>query len=288
MGKIAAAQSGRSPAQDRRTDVPEGSAGAGRRIRADSALPSLRKFQLGSGRAREDKMTSRKSARSFVLVAITLVVAFVSSSALRAQRDPSEPAEAKQAPKLIPRPAGAISRREVDEAGMRSLIEQLVSCGTRLSLSSWTDPKRGIGCGRDHIVARLTEIAKDSGGKLQIVVDKYESASERTSGKPLALESVYAILPGSDPKLAKTLFIVSGHYDSRPSDVMNTEVDAPGADDDASGVSVSVEAARLLSKATADGKGGYRATLLFAAISGEEQGLLGGYRLLEWAKQQGY
>jgi len=171
---------------------------------------------------------------------------------------------------------------------MRALIDQLVSCGTRLSLSSWTDPNRGIGCGRDHIVARLNEIAKASGGKLQVVVDKFDSTSERTSGKPLPLESVYAILSGSDSKLAKTLFIVSGHYDSRPSDVMNAEADAPGADDDASGVSVSVESARLLSKAAASGKGAYRATLLFAAISGEEQGLLGGYRLLEWAKQQGY
>jgi hypothetical protein len=171
---------------------------------------------------------------------------------------------------------------------MRALIDQLVSCGTRLSLSSWTNANRGIGCGRDHIVARLNEIAKASGGKLQVVVDKFDSTSERTSGKPLPLESVYAILPGSDPKLAKTLFIVSGHYDSRPSDVMNTEADAPGADDDASGVSVSVESARLLSKAAASGAATNRATLLFAAIAGEEQGLLGGYRLLDWAKQQGY
>jgi hypothetical protein len=171
---------------------------------------------------------------------------------------------------------------------MRALIDQLVSCGTRLSLSSWTDPKRGIGCARNHIVARLNEIAKDSGGKLQVVVDKFDSTSERTSGKPLHLESVYAILPGTDPKLAKTIFIVSGHYDSRPSDVMNTEDDAPGADDDASGVSVSVESARLLSKLAESGKYTNRATLLFAAISGEEQGLLGGYRLLDWAKQQGY
>jgi hypothetical protein len=205
-----------------------------------------------------------------------------------APRDPAEPQQGQPHPKLLPRPLAAIARQSVDEKSMRALIDQLVSCGTRLSLSSWTDAKRGIGCGRDHIVARLNEITKESGGKLQVVVDKFDSTSERTSGKPLQLESVYAILPGSDPRLAKTLFIVSGHYDSRPSDVMNTEADAPGADDDASGVSVSVESARLLSKAAANGKGGYRATLLFAAISGEEQGLLGGYRLLEWAKQQGY
>jgi hypothetical protein len=205
-----------------------------------------------------------------------------------APRDPAEPQQAQAHPKLLPRPTAAIARKSIDEKSMRTLIDQLVSCGTRLSLSSWTDSKRGIGCGRDHILARFNEIAKASTGKLQIVVDKYESASERTSGKPIALESVYAILPGSDPKLAKTLFIVSGHFDSRPSNVMDPQADAPGADDDASGVAVSVESARLLSKAVADGKGAYRATLLFAAISGEEQGLFGGYRLLEWAEQQGY
>jgi len=238
-------------------------------------------------------MTNRSSTRHAFLAAIAASVCFcIAISPAFAQqstpRDPTEPQQGQPHSKLLPRPAAAIARQSVDEKSMRALIDQLVSCGTRLSLSSWTDAKRGIGCGRDHIVARLNEIAKESGGKLQVVVDKFGSTSERTSGKPLPLQSVYAILPGSDPKLAKTLFIVSGHYDSRPSDVMNTEADAPGADDDASGVSVSVESARLLSKAAATGRGGYRATLLFAAIPGEEQGLLGGYRLLEWAKQQGY
>jgi hypothetical protein len=238
-------------------------------------------------------MTNRSFTRHTFLAAIAAGVclcalippAFAQQST---PRDPTEPQQGQPHPKLLSRPAAAIARQSVDEKSMRALIDQLVACGTRLSLSFWTDAKRGIGCGRDHIVARLNEIAKESGGKLQIVVDKFDSTSERTSGKPLPLQSVYAILPGSDAKLAKTLFIVSGHYDSRPSDVMNTEADAPGADDDASGVSVSVESARLLSKAAANGKGGYRATLLFAAIPGEEQGLLGGYRLLEWAKQQGY
>src|ERR1700726_755443 len=217
---------------------------------------------------------------------------WIGSSPAHAQqsdpRDPAEPQQGRPHPKPLPRPTGAIPRQSVDEKSMRALIDQLVSCGTRVSLSSWTDPNRGIGCGRDRIAARLNEIAKDSGGKLQVVVDKFDSTSERTSGKSLPLESVYAILPGTDPQLAKTVFIVSGHFDSRPSNVMDTEAEAPGADDDASGVAVSVESARLLSKAGANGKGGYRATLLFAAISGEEQGLLGGYRLLEWAKQQGY
>jgi Peptidase family M28 len=223
----------------------------------------------------------------------TAAVAFVlTATAAFAQqavpRDPAEPAKGKPQPKILTRPAGAIARASIDEKSMRALIAKLAACGTRLTLSSWDDPKRGIGCGRDAIVARLNEIARDSGGKLRVVVDKFESTSERTSSKSIPLENVYAILPGSDPKLAKTIFIVSGHFDSRPSNVMDPEADAPGADDDASGVAVSVECARLLSKAGAKGGASYRATVLFAAVSGEEQGLLGSSQLVDWVKQQGY
>src|SRR6184192_1061539 len=202
-------------------------------------------------------------------------------------RDPAVPPPGKPQVKSLPRPASAIRRQSIDEKSMRTLIHSLVSCGTRLTLSSWSDPKRGIGCGRDAIVARLNDIAKDSGGKLQVVVDRFESTSERTSGKPIPLENVYAMLPGADPTLSKTLFIVSGHFDSRPSNVMDPEADAPGADDDASGAAVSVECARLLSKASAKSSG-YRATILFATVSGEEQGLLGSTHLVDWVKQQGY
>src|SRR5207245_10103932 len=203
-------------------------------------------------------------------------------------RDPTEAAEGKPQPKMLARPAGSVARASVDEKSMRALIGKLVACGTRLTLSSWDDAKQGIGCGRDAITGRLNEIAKDSGGRLQVVVDKFASTSERTSGKPTPLENVYAILPGSDPKLAKTVFIVSGYFDSRPSNVMDPQADAPGADDDASGTAVSAECARLLSKVGASGRGAYRATILFAAVSGEEQGLLGSTHLLEWVKQQGY
>ena len=228
---------------------------------------------------------ARKAGKA---AAMALLIAAVPALAQQtAPRDPAEPPQAKAQPKILPRPLGAFSRQSIDEKSMRALIHNLVSCGTRLTLSSWADPKRGIGCGRDAIVARLNEIAKDSGGKLQVVVDKFESTSERTSSKPIALENVYAILPGSDPKLTKTLFIVSGHFDSRPSNVMDPEADAPGADDDSSGTAVSVECARLLSKAAAR-SAGYRATILFATVSGEEQGLLGSTHLVDWIKQQGY
>lgn len=228
---------------------------------------------------------TRKLAKA---AATSLLIAAVPVFAQQAApRDPAAPPQAKPHPKILPRPMGAVSHQSVDERSMRALIHSLVGCGTRLTLSSWTDPKRGIGCARDVISARLNEIAQDSGGKLQVVVDKFESTSERTSGKPIPLENVYAILRGSDRALSKTLFIVSGHFDSRPSNVMDPEADAPGADDDASGTAVSVECARLLSKAAAKGRG-FRATILFATVSGEEQGLLGSTHLLEWTKQQGY
>jgi hypothetical protein len=239
---------------------------------------------------RNRRRTIQRLAGKAAIAAFALlgVVAVPTLGQRTGPRDPAEPARGKPQAKMMARPGGGIARTSVDEKSMRALIGQLVPCGTRLTLSSWEDPKRGIGCGRDVIAARFHEIAKDSNGKLQVVVDKFESTSERTSSKPIPLENVYAILPGSDPKMAKTIFIVSGHFDSRPSDVMDPKADAPGADDDASGVAVSVECARLLSKAGANGRGTYRATILFAAVSGEEQGLLGATRLLEWTKQQGY
>jgi hypothetical protein len=248
--------------------------------------------------------SSEQTSRQFMRVAIFAGLSVLCASLAGAQssttsgvkdgtaaggpRDPAEPAQNRPHPKILARPAGAISRQSIDEKGMRALIHELVSCGTRLTLSSWTDPKRGIGCGRDFVVARLNEIAKESGGKLEVVVDKFESKSERTGPNPVHLENVYAILKGSDAQLAKNAFIVVGDMDSRPSNVMDPEADAPGADDDASGTAASVESARELSKIAASGKANFRATIIFGVLSGEEQGLLGAYRLLEWTKEQGY
>ena len=230
-----------------------------------------------------------KFARKVLVVAAFLLACATGPSLAQkvVAHDPAEPPSGKPQAKIVARPAGRIVRQTVDEKGMRSLISELVGCGTRLTLSSWSDPKRGIACARDHIAARMTTISKETGGKLQVVVDKFEMTAERTGGKAVPLENVYAILPGRDAKLAKRIFIVSGHFDSRPSDVMDAKADAPGADDDGSGVAVSVESARLLSK-IAQVHGGLRATILFAAVSGEEQGLLGSSHLNEWVKQQGY
>lgn len=169
-------------------------------------------------------------------------------------------------------------------AEARAIDTELVACGTRHSMSSWTDPKRGIGCARDVVVRRLEEIAARSGGRLKVIVDKYETSGPRTGNVPVHMENVYGVLEGTDPARAKTAFVMSGHLDSRASDVMDVKSDAPGADDDASGVIVSIlSAAAMAPKSQA-----FRGTLIFAAVAGEEQGLLGARRMKEWLAQQGY
>jgi len=229
---------------------------------------------------------SRLARIELAPLVLGIAIAVRGGLAAAAPQDPQEPQGGQPAPTLIPRPTGAITPSDVDQSELRDIINGLVACGTRNSLSSWTDPKRGIGCGRDHIVSRLEAISKATGGKLEVNVDRFEATSPRTSGQPAPMENVVAILPGTDPTLAKTAFVVSGHFDSMPSNVMDSTSDAPGADDDASGTAVSIECARLLSNRRPPA--GYRATLVFAAVSGEEQGLLGGTRLLEYLRQQGY
>jgi Zn-dependent M28 family amino/carboxypeptidase len=172
----------------------------------------------------------------------------------------------------------AAARPTSDE--VREIDAKLVACGTRHALSSWNDPKRGIGCARDLIVAELTDAAKGN-TEARVVVDKFEATSPRTRDVPAPLESVYLVVSGTDPVLKSTAFFVSGHYDSMCSEIMDSACDAPGADDDASGTTVVISAAKLLAGRK------HRATIVFAALAGEEQGLLGGKRLVQWAKDQG-
>lgn len=223
------------------------------------------------------RTTVTKRFPSVKLLTILLALPF-----LLGADDPAEPPGGRPAPRLAPSPAGALARTSVDEQALAQIVLELAACTTRHSLSSWESGQRGIGCGRDRILARYERIAKASGGRLRVVVDRFESSAPRTHDRPVRLENVLAILPGSDPKLSSTVFLVTGHYDSIPSSAMDPEADAPGADDDASGAAVGIECARLLAGGT------YRATLLFAALSGEEQGLLGGQRLLAYLQQNGY
>ena len=166
-----------------------------------------------------------------------------------------------------------------DQAQLRDTITALVGFGTRHTLSDTTSPTRGIGAARHWVTSRFESISRDCGGCLQIVTPSQVVTGKRIP-KPTEVMDVVAIKRGSsDPK---RVIVMTGHLDSRVSDVMNATSDAPGANDDASGVAALLEAARLLSRQD------NRATLVFAALSGEEQGLYGGKVLADYAKAQGW
>ncbi len=166
---------------------------------------------------------------------------------------------------------------------LRADVEALVGFGTRHTLSSPTDPKRGIGAARAWAAARFEAIGRDCGGCITV-----EQIRRRFTG-PRApdgvdIVDVLGVQRGNDALDGKIgrVVIVGAHVDSRVTDVMNATADAPGANDDASGVALVLEAARLLSKRHFD------ATIVYAVFSGEEQGLWGGQLLADTAKERGW
>lgn len=166
-----------------------------------------------------------------------------------------------------------------DPARLKASVEKLVSFGTRHTLSSATDPKRGIGAARNWGAAEFARLAKACGGCLTVerIADRFEGP-RAPSG--VIVENVLAIQKGTgDPN---QVIIIAGHIDSRVSDPMDFTSDAPGANDDGSGTALVLEAARLLSKDK------HRATIVYALLSGEEQGLWGGKLIARHAKDKGW
>ena len=165
------------------------------------------------------------------------------------------------------------------EAELHATIAKLVSFGTRHTLSDTRSDTRGIGAARRWVKSRFEQIARDCGGCIEVVTPSQTFTGKRAP-QPTEVMDVVAIKRGSsDPQ---RVIVMTGHLDSRVSDVMNFSSDAPGANDDASGVAALIEAARLLSRQD------NRATLVFAALSGEEQGLYGGKVLADYAVAQGW
>jgi acetylornithine deacetylase/succinyl-diaminopimelate desuccinylase-like protein len=168
---------------------------------------------------------------------------------------------------------------EVSEQRLRAIIAKLVSFGTRHTLSSQTDPKRGIGAALKWTEEEFRRYSRACGGCLRI-----ERPSDTVTGRrvptPTRVTNVIAIQRGSvDPN---RVVIITGHIDSRVSDPMDFTKDAPGANDDGSGTAAVIEAARILSRDK------FPYTIVYAALSGEEQGLLGGKILADYAKAQGW
>ncbi|MBV9529470.1 M28 family peptidase [Sphingomonas sp.] len=167
----------------------------------------------------------------------------------------------------------------VSQAQLRRTIESLVSFGTRHTLSSQTDPKRGIGAALEWTRG---EFQRDSAacGNCLTIVDPSETVTGSRIPTPTRVRDMVAIQRGTERP--NDVVIIQGHIDSRVTDIMNANAEEPGANDDGSGTAAVLEAARVLSRHRFPG------TIVYAALSGEEQGLYGGKVLADYAKAQGW
>jgi hypothetical protein len=192
-------------------------------------------------------------------------------------------------------PAIARALASITPAQIDQTVKSLVSFGTRNTSSSMdTDlpPGRGINAAADWIAGQFDAISRQCGNCLEVKRDSFiaDPASgepwARRIPKPTKITNVYAVLRGTDPAQAKRMVLVTGHYDSMNSNAFanwaDTSGDAPGANDDASGVAVSLACARALSKLK------FPSTIVFVAVAGEEQGLVGSEHLAKLAKSEGW
>ncbi len=179
-------------------------------------------------------------------------------------------------------PAIVAMLNDVSATNLEALVRKMVSFHTRHTLSDTLSKTKGIGAARSWIKSEFEKYANESGGRLQVSYDTFtQPADGRRIKEAVVLKNVMAILPGTDPN-DKRMLMVSGHYDSRVTDVMNIKDFAPGANDDASGVAAVMEMARVMSKHQ------FSSTLVFVAFVGEEQGLYGASNLAKRAKEDGW
>lgn len=164
---------------------------------------------------------------------------------------------------------------EVSPARIEARIRKLVGFGTRHTLSDIGSDSRGIGAARRWITAELSACSRQAGGRLQVEEQSFIEPAGNRVNQPTELVNVVATLPGRGASKGRVL-VVSGHYDSRNSDVMDSLGEAPGANDDASGTAAVMELACVMARRQFD------ATLVFMAVPGEEQGLLGA---AQWARE---
>jgi hypothetical protein len=180
----------------------------------------------------------------------------------------------------------AAALQQVSAERIRANIERLVSFGTRSTISA-QDPAAikagsGVGAAREWIRSEFERYSKDCGGCLEVKTDTFTEPAADRIPQPTEITNIYAILKGTDVENAKRIVLVTGHYDSRNSDILDVKGDAPGANDDGSGTAVSLECARVLSRLK------FPATIIFLTVAGEEQGLNGSHHFAKLAKDQGW
>ncbi|MDX2043369.1 MAG: M28 family metallopeptidase [Acidobacteriota bacterium] len=211
-----------------------------------------------------------KRIAAFVLSAILLSVLPLPSS---------DAQQIQVSPKLNPQIEKIVS--EISAKNIEGIIRKLVSFGTRHTLSTQDDPKRGIGAAARWIKSEMDRYSQESGGRLQVVNDEFTQPVTPRFPREAKLINIVATLPGTQAESKDRIYVVSGHYDSICSPFSDTECDAPGASDDASGTAAVMEMARVMSKYQFD------ATIVFMTVPGEEQGLLGAHHWAEEAKKKG-
>ncbi len=170
----------------------------------------------------------------------------------------------------------------VDRERVRRTMTTLAGFGTRHTMSDPRGETRGIGAARRWIQAEFERISADNGGRLRVELDSFlHQPDGHRITRPTEIVNVVATLPGSQPASRDRHYVVSGHYDSICNDPTDPDCDAPGANDDASGVAVVLELARLMCRHEFD------ATLVFMAVAGEEQGLIGSRHWARRARERG-
>ncbi|KAH8084349.1 Zn-dependent exopeptidase [Cristinia sonorae] len=159
---------------------------------------------------------------------------------------------------------------EIDPKRIEAIIHKLVSFGTRHTLSSQTDPKRGIGAARDWIASEMRGFAAHArrGTKVTVTVPSYLQGPATRIPFSVNISNIITTIQGTEK--SNRAYIITGHYDSRVTDIMNFTDDAPGADDDGSGVAIAMELARILATRPPP-----KATIMLGAVAGEEQDLFG-------------
>jgi Peptidase family M28 len=172
--------------------------------------------------------------------------------------------------------------REIDARNIEHTIRQLVSFGSRNTLSEQDDPKRGIGAARDWLYSEFLKVAAASGGRMTVEKQSFEQPKAARVPQPTLLTNIVATLKGTQAESVDRVYVVSGHYDSMCTSPIDAKCDAPGANDDASGTAAVLEMARVMAKYQCD------ATIVFMAVAGEEQGLLGSTYFAEQAKQKNW
>jgi len=228
-------------------------------------------------------MSRNRLPGKVVLALLAAAASFASARDLDTAGAPIRPAKPDPA---ISKALAAISTSEIEHT-----IKTLVAFHTRSTLSSMEQDLpagqglaagKGINAAADWIESEFKRYSAECGGCLEVARDVFTEAPQNRIPKPTTLTNVYAILRGSDPTQAKRMYLVTGHYDSRNTDVLDARGEAPGANDDASGVAVSLACAHALLKLKP------AATLVFVAVAGEEQGLLGSHHLAKLAKSNGW